>query len=143
LFGNSFHQEQSMRTITVVLLSALLATAALARQNDRGPRVRDAREARGVEVVVRAGGVNVTVQNTIRTYYADKPKKARGLPPGAARNYARGKRLPPGIAKQALPPDLERRLTVPPGHQYIVVDSDVLLVAVSTGIVVDILLDVL
>lgn len=133
-----------MRTITVVLLAALVATTAFARQNDRGgPRVRDAREARSTEVVVRAGGVNVTVQNTIRTYYADKPKKARGLPPGQARRYARGKRLPPGIAKQTLPPDLERRLTVPPGHQYVVVDSDVLLIAVSTGIVVDILIDVL
>ena len=133
-----------MRIITAVLLSALVATTAFARQNDRGgPKVRDARESRGVEVVVRAGGVNVTVQNTIRTYYADKPKKARGLPPGQARKYARGKRLPPGIAKQALPPDLERRLTVPPGHQYIAVDSDVLLIAISTGIVVDILMDVL
>ena len=133
-----------MRTITVLFLSALLATTALARENDRGgPKVRGAREARTTEVVVRAGGVNVTVQQTIREYYADKPKKARVLPPGAARNYARGKRLPPGIAKQTLPPDLERRLRAPSGHQYVVVDSDVLLIAVSTGIVVDILLDVL
>ena len=133
-----------MRTITVLFLSALLATTALARENDRGgPKVRGAREARTTEVVVRAGGVNVTVQQTIREYYADKPKKARALPPGAARNYARGKRLPPGIAKQTLPPDLERRLRAPSGHQYVVVDSDVLLIAVSTGIVVDILLDVL
>jgi Ni/Co efflux regulator RcnB len=133
-----------MRTLALVLVAVLAATTADARQNDRGgPKVRNAREGREVEVVVRAGGVNVTLQNTIRTYYADKPKKARGLPPGQARKYARGKRLPPGIAKQALPPDLERRLTVPPGHQYVVVDSDVLLIAVSTGIVVDILLDVL
>ena len=133
-----------MRTITIVVLAALVATTAFARQNERGgPKVRDAREPRSVEVVVRAGGVNVTVQQTIREYYAGKPKKARALPPGAVRNYARGKRLPPGIAKQALPPDLERRLRPPSGHQYLLVDSDVLLIAVSTGIVVDILIDVL
>src|SRR5262245_53373327 len=131
-----------MRTLALVLVASLAATAALARENGRGPKVRDARE-REVEVVVRAGGVNLTVQNTIRTYYADKPKKARGLPPGQARKYARGKRLPPGIAKQALPPDLERRLPVQPGYQYVAVDSDVLLIAVSTGIVVDIMMDVL
>jgi Ni/Co efflux regulator RcnB len=132
-----------MRTVVLVLVAALAATAASARQNDRGPKVRDARESRSTEVVVRAGGVNLTVQQTIRTYYADKPKKARGLPPGQARKYARGKRLPPGIAKQSLPPDLERRLPVQAGYQYVAVDSDVLLIAVSTGIVVDILMDVL
>ena len=133
-----------MRTLALVLVAALAATTALARDNDRGgPKVRGARDARTTEVVVRAGGVNVTVQNTIRDYYAGKPKKARGLPPGQARQYARGKRLPPGIAKQALPPDLARRLSVPPGHQYVVVDSDVLLITVSTGIVVDILVDIL
>lgn len=132
-----------MRSVVIVLVAALAATTALARQNDRGPKGRSGPERQSVEVVVRAGGVNVTVQKTIQAYYADKPKKARGLPPGVARKYARGKRLPPGIAKQALPPDLERRLAPPPGHQYIAVDSDVLLVAVTTGIVVDILLDVL
>lgn len=132
-----------MRKLTIVLVAVLTATTALARQNDKGPRGPKGRESQGVEVVVRAGGVNVTVQQTIRAYYADKPKKARGLPPGVARKYARGKRLPPGIAKQALPPDLERRLPVQAGHQYIVVDSDVLLIAVSTGIVVDILMDIL
>lgn len=132
-----------MRKFAIVLVAVLAATTTLARQNDKGPRGPKGRESQGVEVVVRAGGVNVTVQQTIRAYYADKPKKARGLPPGAARNYARGKRLPPGIAKQALPPDLERRLPVQPGYQYVAVESDVLLIAVSTGIVVDILLDIL
>ena len=133
-----------MRKFAIVLVAVLTATTALARQNDKGPRGPKGRaESQGVEVVVRAGGVNVTVQQTIRSYYADKPKKAKGLPPGVARKYARGKRLPPGIAKQALPPDLERRLPVQPGHQYIVVDSDVLLIAVATGIVVDVMLDIL
>ncbi len=133
-----------MRILALVLVASLCAATAIARENDRGgPKVRGPRETRSPEVVVRAGGVNVTVQQTIRSYYADKPKKARGLPPGQARKYARGKRLPPGIAKQALPPDLERRLHPQPGYQYVAVDSDVLLIAVSTGIVVDILMDVL
>lgn len=132
-----------MRRFAIVLVAVLTATTALARQNDKGPRGPKGRESQGVEVVVRAGGVNLTVQRTIRAYYADKPKKANGLPPGVARKYARGKRLPPGIAKQVLPPDLERQLPVQPGYQYVAVESDVLLIAVSTGIVVDILLDIL
>src|SRR6185503_19532488 len=111
----------------------LTVTTALARQSDKEPKGPKEREDRGVEVIVRAGGVNLTVQQTIRAYYADKPKKAHGLPAGVARKYARGKRLPPGIAKQALPPDLERRLPVQPGYQYVAVDGDVLLIAISTG----------
>jgi len=132
-----------MRSIALALVAALTATTALAGQNDRGPKGRSETQSRGVEVVVRAGGVNLTVQRTIREYYADKPKSARELPPGVARNYARGRKLPPGIAKRSLPPDLERRLPVQPGYQYIAVERDVLLIAVSTGIVADILIDVL
>ena len=132
-----------MRRFAIALLAVLVATAAVARQNDNANQGAKGPERQRVEVVVRAGGVNITAQQTIRAYYADKPKKARALPPGVVRKYARGRRLPPGIAKQALPPDLERRLPVQAGYQYIAVDTDVLLIAVSTGIVVDILVDVL
>ena len=132
-----------MRTFAIVLLAVFVATTAVARQNDKADQGAKGREGQRVDVVVRAGGVNITAQQTILAYYADKPKKARALPPGVARKYARGRRLPPGIAKQALPPELERRLPVQAGYQYVAVDSDVLLIAVSTGIVVDILLDVL
>ena len=132
-----------MRGIALILVATLAATTVLAAQNGRAPKGRGQPQSRGVEVVVRGGGVNLTVQRTIREYYADKPKAARELPPGAVRNYARGKRLPPGIAKRPLPPDLAARLRVQPGYQYVMVDRDVLLIAVSTGIVADILTDVL
>lgn len=131
-----------MRSIAIVLVAVLAATSAEARQNDKGPKRQAESQHRDVEVVVRAGGVNLTVQRTIREYYADKPKEARDLPRGVARKYARGRKLPPGIAKRLLPPDLERRLPVQPGYQYVAVDHDVLLIAVSTGIVADILMDV-
>ena len=132
-----------MRTFAIVVAAVLAATAAPARQNDNAAEGAKGRDGQRADVVVRAGGVNITVQQTILAYYADKPKKARALPPGVARKYARGRRLPPGVAKQSLPSDLERRLHAQPGYQYVAVDSDVLLIAVSTGIVVDILFDVL
>jgi Ni/Co efflux regulator RcnB len=132
-----------VRSIALALVAALTATTGLAAQNGKGPRVRNESQRGTVEVVVRGGGVNLTVQRTIREYYADKPKAARDLPPATARNYARGKRLPPGIVKRPLPPDLSARLRVQPGYQYVMVDRDVLLIAISTGIVTDILLDVL
>ncbi len=70
-------------------------------------------------------------------------KKSKGLPPGIAKNLARGKSLPPGIAKQYLPEGLARLLPqAPRGYERIVVDGKVLLVEVATRLIHDILTDV-
>ncbi len=68
---------------------------------------------------------------------------AQPLPPGIAKNLARGKPLPPGIAKRYLPGELEARLPARPGYQWVVVGTDVVLIAAATGLIVDIILDVL
>ena len=72
---------------------------------------------------------------------AGKPS-SKGLPPGIAKNLARGKPLPPGIAKQHLPTELVRRL--PPvrhGYERIVVDGRVLLIETATQTIVDAIFD--
>lgn len=89
----------------------------------------------------------------IGTWYQDhSPKqshgngknKAKGLPPGIAKNLARGKPLPPGIAKQFLPDDLRQLLPTPPhGYERILVDGKVLLVEIATQVIHDILVDVI
>lgn len=72
-----------------------------------------------------------------------RDKKGRDrLPPGIEKNLARGKPLPPGIAKQALPHDLVRQL--PPardGFERVVVSGKVLLVEIATQVIHDILSD--
>ena len=69
--------------------------------------------------------------------------KHKGLPPGIAKNLARGKPLPPGIAKQALPYDLRRALPpVRDGYERIIVDGKILLVEIATQIVRDVLTDI-
>lgn len=71
-------------------------------------------------------------------------KKPQGLPPGIARNLARGKPLPPGIAKQVLPQGLVELLpSAPHGYERIIVDGKVLLVEVATHVIHDILVDVI
>ena len=85
----------------------------------------------------------------IRAHYAGQtrgPGRGRGrhggLPPGIAKNLARGKPLPPGIAMQHLPPDLVRRLPpVDRRFEYVVVAGKLLLVEVATQIVHDVLLE--
>jgi Ni/Co efflux regulator RcnB len=62
------------------------------------------------------------------------------LPPGIQRRVDRGGTLPPGIARQYLPQDLSRQLPpVPSGYARQVVGSDVVLVAIATGLVMDVI----
>lgn len=68
---------------------------------------------------------------------------AQPLPPGMRNRLAQGKPLPPGIARRAAPPDLIRLLPVHPGHEYVVVGTSVVLVAIATGVVASILTDAL
>ena len=105
----------------------------------------------GVSVVFSQDEISI-----IHDYYSraevDTGKRSKGkqkskqkdgsLPPGIAKNLARGKALPPGIAKKQLPSDLVRQL--PPvrvGYERIIVDGRVLLVEAATQIVHDVLME--
>jgi len=98
----------------------------------------------GVEVVFTDGEAAI-----ISAYYSERqPNQARGkkgrggLPPGIARNLARGKPLPPGIAKDHLPQDLQAQLPpAPDGYERIVVAGKVLLVEIATQMIHDALLE--
>ncbi len=61
------------------------------------------------------------------------------LPPGIAKNLGRGKPLPPGIAKKTVPGAMLSRLPVHPGYEWQVVGSDLVLLAVGTAMVADVL----
>ena len=56
-------------------------------------------------------------------------------PPGQARQWAVGQRLPAGLG-YPLPPELLRRLAPPAGHTYMRVGTDILMIATGTGMVV-------
>jgi hypothetical protein len=100
----------------------------------------------GVEVVFSDEEIRL-----IRAYYESHSKHShkhkhthKSLPPGIAKNLARGKPLPPGIARQTLPHDLIQ--TLPPvrdGYERIIVSGKVLLVEIATQVVHDVLTDVI
>ena len=70
--------------------------------------------------------------------------KAKGLPPGIAKNLARGKPLPPGIAKQVLPQGLIALLPpTPRGFERAIIDGRVVLVHIATHVIHDILKDII
>lgn len=66
-------------------------------------------------------------------------KKHNGcMPPGQARKWAVGQRLPRDVVFYDLPSGVTVKLGAPPaGHRYVRVASDILLIAIGTGMVVD------
>ena len=77
---------------------------------------------------------HLAVSNNLTGYSA--------LPPGIRKNLGRGKPLPPGIAKKAVPGPLLARLPKYPGYEWQVCGSDLVLVAIATAIIADVLVGV-
>ena len=86
--------------------------------------------------------INVTFDQARRYAMDTGAHGYQPLPPGIRKNLARGKPLPPGIAKRYAPTPMVSRLPVHPGHEWRVVGTDLVLVAIATAVVVDILIDV-
>jgi hypothetical protein len=139
--------------IAATVSFALLASAALAdppegKGRGHGGRDRDDDSASATNAALEVGiGVALAVftdrdRDTIGGYFDQHRYGAQRLPPGIAKNLARGKPLPPGIAKKQLPGNLVAGLPRRPGYDYVMAGSDVLLVEVATRVVTDILRDV-
>ncbi len=89
----------------------------------------------------------------VREYYAEEfraghcppglAKKRNGcMPPGQAKKWRVGHPLPRDVVVYDLPPALVVKIGVPPpGHKYVRVAADVLLIAVGTSMVVDAISD--
>lgn len=129
-------------------LALPLAPAANAQQANLGDVIYSE-----IERKVIRDFFGVKPEHTYRSRKAEKRGKKRGLPPGLAKRD----RLPPGLQKQLernghLPPGLEKR-NVPTelrwklGHRegidHIIVDNDVLLVRRATGLILDIVKNVI
>ncbi|WP_432652301.1 anti-virulence regulator CigR family protein [Pseudomonas aeruginosa] len=86
---------------------------------------------------IDVGGVRVILGDN-RGYWNPGP----ALPPGIQKNLARGKPLPPGIAKK-LDGRLLGRLPHYDGYEWMQAGTDLLLVAVATGLIYEVLDNVL
>lgn len=108
-------------------------------RNDDGSVNWDNIGDRAIERILTA-----TEKERIREYFDDEDNHvgAKGLPPGIAKNLKRGKPLPPGIAKRGVPEDLERQLITREGIKPIIAGDSVVLEDLATGILIDILRDV-
>jgi len=90
------------------------------------------------------GGVSVSISSgdARRIALSHKVSGYDSLPPGIRKNLARGKPIPPGLAHRAVPHDVLVELPVYPDHEWRVYGTDLVLVAIATAVVVDVLVDV-
>lgn len=126
-------------TASAALVCALIAGPVAAQGRGRGPskpKPQSSSSAATITVVFHDDD-----RALFRDYFAVHKISAQPLPPGIAKNVARGKPLPPGIAKKVLPHELVATLgpRTPNVTYYIVGDR---VVAVRSGTVIDVLLDI-
>ncbi|HRP77221.1 MAG TPA: hypothetical protein PK725_11045 [Rhodocyclaceae bacterium] len=149
--------------ITALTVGVLASTPALAarpewagNQGGSKPEQRDQRSAerrgddgrRDVVVEIRFGDRHRTAsRDYYRRHYSDTrcppglAKKRNGcMPPGLARKWSTGRPLPRDVIFHDLPRALlEQFGAPPPRHRYVRVDSDILLIEMGTGIVLDVI----
>ena len=125
-----------IHTIAAALMLVALATSANAQGQGQGRGKPAAGVSQASPVKAKGRGTDAEYR-IIRDYYSVESRKPKSLPPGIAKNLARGKPLPPGIAKTRVPDDLIRRLPVRTGGTRWLIAGDRVLLVDANNVVVD------
>jgi len=147
--------EHSGRTgqarIAVLLASLVLAASAAAAPPDKkgkgGPPDKDSvRGQVSVDAVVGSDGkvsgyisAGISFGDARQLATQHQMTGASALPPGIRKNLARGKPLPPGIAKKQMSGAFVSQLPVHPGYEWRQAGTDLVLVVSGTWVVSDII----
>ena len=128
--------SKSFRFLLIASLLATAAAPAMAQRPDK-PGKAKGKDQPTVRVVFVDSDRDV-----FREYYRTRREGVKPLPPGIAKNLARGKPLPPGIAKTRVPDVVLVKLPWrPPGYTFFLVGDRIALVD-AKGLVADILLSI-
>lgn len=114
----------------------------------------DRHQSSGSSIEINIGGYfGETQRSETREYYSERissghcppglKKKRNGcVPPGHSKQWVIGEQLPREVKFSTIDPEIKIRLGMPPaGHQFVRVASDILLIAVGTGLVIDAIQD--
>jgi hypothetical protein len=147
---NAAYGRSQVRDALSLLLTAALIVPTPAFAGNKGKKAHNAppeeihmSQATVALITVTERTIIYDYVNQYRRALVATPGTVKSLPPGIAKKVARGGTLPPGIAKRYLPNDLVVQLPPRPGCQWVIVDNDVVLIATATGLIVDILADIL
>jgi len=91
--------------------------------------------------VTVSAGISLTDARVVAQRYQMTGQTA--LPSGIRKNLAKGKPLPPGIAKKSAPAAMLAELPQHQGYEWQVVGTDLILVSIATAVIADVLVDVL
>jgi hypothetical protein len=127
-----------MRTATLSLLAII---AALTLAPELQAQQKKGKEKKAKVETQQHVGFSTAERQIIVDFFVKHPHRVESLPPGIAKNLARGKPLPPGIAKKYIPADLKARLPARVGVEITIFGDRIVLLEAS-GVVVDILEDV-
>ena len=128
---------KSLRFLLVAALVAATAAPAAAQKPDKPPKAKAPKDQPVVRVVFQDSDRGV-----FREYYRVHREGVKPLPPGIAKNLARGKPLPPGIARTRVPDAVLVQLPWrPPGYNFFLVGDRIVLLN-PNGLVADILLNI-
>jgi hypothetical protein len=145
----------NVKLLALVLGAGLTATPAVADKPDHAGKGKGKGKNKGADVAAVKEGDHVVVfsdrdREAVRGYWIETygrdncppglAKKNNGcLPPGIAKKrYVVGQALPTAIVIAEPPPVLAKRIgPAPAGYQYVVVDGDLLKLAIGTRMVVD------
>lgn len=137
-----------MRSFNLAFLTASTLALALAAQSSMAAPKHDHPGKQGggqhSEVNVNLNGPSIDI-GRVRIVLGENRNligSTRALPPGIAKNLARGKPLPPGIAKN-FDSRLLGQLPRYDGYEWKQTGTDVVLVAIATGIIYEVLRNVL
>jgi Ni/Co efflux regulator RcnB len=110
---------------------------------------RDARKGERRDAADRRGHFETRHREIVREYYTEQfrgggcppglAKKRNGcMPPGQAKKWRLGRPLPREVIFYGVPHSLVVEIGLPPsGYRYVRVASDILMIAIGTGMVVD------
>ncbi|MCX9156365.1 anti-virulence regulator CigR family protein [Niveibacterium sp. 24ML] len=136
-------------TLSLMLGLAIAATPVLAepppgkgnKGGGHGKKGQDSEEVTA-SITLTTAGISVSAARSIAIDSGYRQGSYKPLPPGIRKNLARGKPLPPGIAKKMAPPNMISQLPRHPGYEWQVCGTDLVLIAIGTAIVADVLSDV-
>ena len=114
---------------------ALLIAFALPAEAQSGKAKGSGARGNSAAKVTHARGSDVEIR-IVRDYYGVPSRKLKPLPPGIAKNLARGKPIPPGIARTRAPDDLVVLLPAREGTRWWIAGDRALLID-TNNILVD------
>lgn len=148
--------KTTAKLTAIAAIAALCASPALAKPdhakaNKGGGKAEQTQSHKSDSTAERVGdaivdGLLTAAEKALIGDYYQDPKHyvgAKPLPPGIAKNLKRGKPLPPGIAKRGVSDDLLRQLNKRDGIQPRIVGTDLVLEEIATGIIIDVLREVI